>query len=75
MAFHAFHTLSFPWPVFRFRPILACQPHGPKPKGFHVELANLNLTEVDLVKGFSHQLQAQILEAEDFADEDRLCAS
>jgi hypothetical protein len=41
-----------------------------KTKLFHIELSDLHVSKEDAIKPWCYQLQGQLFEAEDFADED-----
>ncbi len=45
MAFHAFHTLSFPWPALGFVSSWKTS-HWPEPQFRHVEFAEFDFAEV-----------------------------
>jgi hypothetical protein len=69
MAFHAFHSRSFPCPAFRALRS-SDSPWRSKTKLFHIELSDLQVPEQDPVKPGSSHLQPQLFESEYLADED-----
>ena len=69
LAFHAFHSLSFPRPDARFQRGSSQHRLPPEPQGGDIELPDLDLAEEDLVERLGDLLQAEFLEPEYFADE------
>ena len=70
MAFHAFHTLPFPWPALRCVGYSFWATHRPKPELFYIEFSYLGSPEKDFVEPISDLLETDVLKAEYIADED-----
>ena len=50
-------------------------PCSSKTKLFHIEFSDLHISEEDSIKPRCYQLECQLFEAEDFADEDSVFVS
>src|ERR1700693_5748472 len=62
MAFHAFPSLSFPWPAFRTAGSddPSC---GSETKLFHIELSDLQVPKEDFVEALPHHFESELLES------------